>query len=417
MSDRPLRSRRVVVTGLGIVSPLGNDLASSWDGVVNGRSGIGAITHFDATAFTTRISGEVRDFDVGRWISAKDARKMEAFIHYGVAASMMAMADADLTVDESNAERIGALIGSGIGGLVGIEEQTIKYHEGGPRKISPFYVPSTIINMLPGQVSLLTGIKGPNLSAVSACASSNHSIGLAMRMIQYGDADVMIAGGAERGASPTSVGGFCSMKAMSTRNDDPARASRPWDKDRDGFVLGDGAGILVLEEYEHAKARGARIYCELGGFGATADAYHMTAPSENGEGPARCMVAALKDAGVNADEVDYLNAHGTSTPLGDLAETRAIKRALGDHAYKTMVSSTKSMTGHLLGAAGGAEAIFSVMAIHAGIVPPTINLDEPGEGCDLDYVPNVAREARVDVAVSNGFGFGGTNGTLVFKRI
>ena len=417
MSDRPLRSRRVVVTGLGIVSPLGNDLASSWDGVVNGRSGIGAITHFDATAFTTRISGEVRDFDVGRWISAKDARKMEAFIHYGVAASMMAMADADLTVDESNAERIGALIGSGIGGLVGIEEQTIKYHEGGPRKISPFYVPSTIINMLPGQVSLLTGIKGPNLSAVSACASSNHSIGLAMRMIQYGDADVMIAGGAERGASPTSVGGFCSMKAMSTRNDDPTRASRPWDKDRDGFVLGDGAGILVLEEYEHAKARGARIYCELGGFGATADAYHMTAPSENGEGPARCMVAALKDAGVNADEVDYLNAHGTSTPLGDVAETRAIKRALGDHAYKTMVSSTKSMTGHLLGAAGGAEAIFSVMAIHAGIVPPTINLDEPGEGCDLDYVPNVAREARVDVAVSNGFGFGGTNGTLVFKRI
>ena len=417
MSDRPLRSRRVVVTGLGIISPLGNDLASSWDGIVNGRSGIGPITNFDATAFTTRIAGEIRDFDVTQWVSAKDARKMEAFIHYGVAASMMAMADANLVVDESNAERIGALIGSGIGGLVGIEEQTIKYHEGGPRKISPFYVPSTIINMLPGQVSLLTGIKGPNLSAVSACASSNHSIGLAMRMIQYGDADVMVAGGAERGASPTSVGGFCSMKAMSTRNDDPARASRPWDKDRDGFVLGDGAGILILEEYEHAKARGARIYCELAGFGATADAFHMTAPSENGEGPARCMVAALNDAGVNAAEVDYLNAHGTSTPLGDLAETRAIKRALGDHAYTTMVSSTKSMTGHLLGAAGGAEAVFSVMAIHAGIVPPTINLDEPGEGCDLDYVPNVAREAKIDVAVSNGFGFGGTNGTLVFKRI
>ena len=417
MSDRPLRSRRVVVTGLGIISPLGNDLASSWDGIVNGRSGIGPITHFDASAFTTRIAGEVHDFDVTRWVSAKDARKMEAFIHYGVAASMMAMSDADLTVDESNAERIGALIGSGIGGLVGIEAQTIKYHEGGPRKISPFYVPSTIINMLPGQVSLLTGIKGPNFSAVSACASSNHSIGMAMRMIQYGDADVMIAGGAERGASPTSVGGFCSMKAMSTRNDDPTRASRPWDKDRDGFVLGDGAGILVIEEYEHAKARGARIYCELAGFGATADAYHMTAPSENGEGPARCMVAALNDAGVNADQVDYLNAHGTSTPLGDLAETRAIKRALGDHAYTTMVSSTKSMTGHLLGAAGGAEAVFSVMAIHDGIAPPTINLDEPGEGCDLDYVPNVAREAKIDVAVSNGFGFGGTNGTLVFKRI
>ena len=417
MSDRPPRSRRVVVTGLGIISPLGNDLASSWEGIVNGRSGIGPITHFDASAFTTRISGEVGDFDVCQWVLVKDARKMEAFIHYGVAASMMAMADADLTVDDSNAERIGALIGSGIGGLLGIENQTIKYHEGGPRKISPFYVPSTIINMLPGQVSLLTGIKGPNFSVVSACASSNHSIGMAMRMIQYGDADVMIAGGAERGASPTSVGGFCSMKALSTRNDDPTHASRPWDKDRDGFVLGDGAGILILEEYEHAKARGARIYCELAGFGATADAYHMTAPSENGEGPARCMVAALKDAGVNADQVDYLNAHGTSTPLGDLAETRAIKRALGDHAYTTMVSSTKSMTGHLLGAAGGAEAVFSVMAIHTGIVPPTINLDEPGEGCDLDYVPNVAREAKIDVAVSNGFGFGGTNGTLVFKRI
>jgi len=417
MTDRSPRSRRVVVTGLGIVSPLGNDLASSWNGIVNGRSGIGAITHFDATAFTTRIAGEVRDFDITRWVTPKDARKMDEFIHYGVAASMMAMEDANLTVDESNAERIGALIGSGIGGVVGIEQQTLKLHEGGPRKISPFYVPSTIINMLPGQVSLLTGIKGPNFSAVSACATANHSIGMAMRMIQYGDADVMIAGGAERGSSPTSVGGFCSMKAMSTRNDDPTRASRPWDKDRDGFVLGDGAGILVIEEYEHAKARGARIYCELAGFGATSDAFHMTAPSENGDGPARCMIAALNDAGVNADQVDYLNAHGTSTPLGDLAETRAIKRALGDHAFKTMVSSTKSMTGHLLGAAGGIEAIFSVMALHAGIVPPTINLDEPGDGCDLDYVPNVARDAKIDVAVSNGFGFGGTNGTLVFKRI
>ncbi|RNF85460.1 beta-ketoacyl-ACP synthase II [Montanilutibacter psychrotolerans] len=416
MSNRPA-SRRVVVTGLGIVSPLGNDLASSWDGIVNGRSGIGPITHFDASAFTTRIAGEVRDFDITKWVNAKDARKMEEFIHYGVAASLMAMEDANLTVDDSNAERIGALIGSGIGGLLGIEEQTIKFHEGGPRKISPFYVPSTIINMLPGQVSLLTGIKGPNFSAVSACATSNHSIGMAMRMIQYGDADIMVAGGAERGSSPTSVGGFCSMKAMSTRNDDPTRASRPWDKDRDGFVLGDGAGILILEEYEHAKARGARIYCELAGFGATSDAFHMTAPSENGEGPARCMVAALKDAGVNTDEVGYLNAHGTSTPLGDLAETLAIKRALGQHAATTMVSSTKSMTGHLLGAAGGAEAIFSVMALHTGIIPPTINLDQPGEGCDLDYVPNVAREVQVDVAVSNGFGFGGTNGTLVFKRL
>ncbi|HSM10002.1 MAG TPA: beta-ketoacyl-ACP synthase II [Lysobacter sp.] len=412
-----MSNRRVVVTGLGIVSPLGNDLASTWDGIVNGRSGIGPISHFDAAAFATRIAGEVRDFNPADWVPAKDAKKMDSFIHYGVAASLMAIADAGLVIDDSNAERIGALIGSGIGGILGIEEQTEKYLQGGPRKISPFYVPSTINNMLPGQVSLLTGIKGPNFSAVSACATSNHSIGMAMRMIQYGDADVMIAGGAERGSSPTSVGGFCSMKAMSTRNDDPAAASRPWDRQRDGFVLGDGAGILVLEELEYARARGARIYCELAGFGATSDAYHMTAPSENGEGPARCMAMAMRDAKVEPEEIGYLNAHGTSTPLGDLAETLAIKRALGDHAYKTMVSSTKSMTGHLLGAAGGAEAIFSVMALHTGIIPPTINLDEPGEGCDLDYVPNVARQAQVDVAMSNGFGFGGTNGTLVFRRL
>ncbi len=412
-----MSKRRVVVTGMGIVSPLGNDLASSWDGIVNGRSGIGPVTHFDASAFPTRIAGLVReDFDITRWVSPKDAKKMEDFIHYGVAASMMALEDAGITVDESNAERIGALIGSGIGGLQGIEAQTIKFHEGGPRKISPFYVPSTIINMLPGQVSLLTGIKGPNFSAVSACATANHSIGMAMRMIQYGDADVMVAGGAERGSTPTAMGGFCAMKAMSTRNDEPERASRPWDRDRDGFVLGDGAGILILEEYERAKARGARIYCELAGFGASSDAFHMTAPSENGEGPARCMVAAMADAGVGTGDIGYLNAHGTSTPLGDLAETLAIKRALGDDAYTTMVSSTKSMTGHLLGAAGGVEAIFSVMALHTGIIPPTINLDEPGEGCDLDYVPNVAREKKIDVAVSNGFGFGGTNGTLVFRR-
>ena len=417
MASRPASSRRVVVTGLGIVSPLGNDLASSWDGIVNGRSGIGPVTHFDTEGYTTKISGEIRGFDVTQWVNAKDAKKMDPFIHYGVAASLMAMQDAGLEVTENNAERIGALLGSGIGGILGIEETAVKLHEGGPRKVSPFYVPSTIINMLPGQLSLITGIKGPNFSAVSACATSNHSIGMAMRMIQYGDADVMIAGGAERGSSPTSMAGFCSMKAMSTRNDDPTRASRPWDKDRDGFVLGDGAGILVLEEYERAKARGARIYCELAGFGASSDAFHMTAPSENGEGPARCMAAAFADAGVNPDQIGYLNAHGTSTPLGDLAETLAIKRALGDHAYKTMVSSTKSMTGHLLGAAGGAEAVFSVMAMHTGIIPPTINLDEPGEGCDLDYVPNVAREKSVDVVVSNGFGFGGTNGTLVFKRI
>lgn len=412
-----MSKRRVVVTGLGIVSPLGNDLASSWDGIVNGRSGIAGVTHFDASAMATRIAGEVKGFDPLAWIPPKDVKKMDAFIHYGVAASLMAMRDAGLEVNEANAERIGAMIGSGIGGILGIEEQTIKYHEGGPRKISPFYIPSTIINMLPGQVSLMTGIQGPNFSAVSACASSNHSIGMAMRMIQYGDADAMIAGGAERGSSPTSIGGFCAMKAMSTRNDEPARASRPWDKDRDGFVMGDGAGILVIEEYEHAKARGARIYCELLGFGAGADAFHMTAPSENGEGPARCMSAALRDAGVRPDQVGYLNAHGTSTALGDLAETLAIKRAFGDHAYKTMVSSTKSMTGHLLGAAGGVEAVFSVMALRTGIIPPTINLDAPGEGCDLDYVPNVAREKKIDIAVSNGFGFGGTNGTLVFGRL
>ena len=412
-----MSQRRVVVTGMGMISPLGNDLASSWDGIVNGRSGLGPITSFDASLFTTRIAGEIRDFDPALYMSPKDVKKMDAFIHYGIAASLMAMDDSGLEVNEGNAERIGAIIGAGIGGILGIEEQTAKYLDGGPRKISPFYIPSTIINMLPGQLSIMKGIKGPSFSAVSACATSNHSIGMAMRMIQYGDADVMVAGGAERGSSPTSVGGFCSMKAMSTRNDDPAAASRPWDRDRDGFVLGDGAGILVIEEYEHAKARGARIYCELAGFGASSDAYHMTAPSENGEGPARCMAMAMKDAKINADQVEYLNAHGTSTPLGDLAETLAMKRAFGDHAYKTMVSSTKSMTGHLLGAAGGVEAIFSVLAIDKGIIPPTINLENPGEGCDLDYVPNVAREKKIDVAMSNGFGFGGTNGTLVFKRL
>ncbi len=410
-------SRRVVVTGMGMVSPLGNDLASSWDGIIHGRSGIGPITQIDASQFTTQIAGEIKDFDPTKYVSPKDAKKMDPFIHYGLGASFMALDDSGLEITEANAERIGALLGAGIGGLLGIEEQTIKFHEGGARKISPFYVPSTIINMLPGQLSILKGLKGPTFSAVSACATSNHSIGTAMRMIQYGDADVMLAGGAERGSSPTAVGGFCAMKAMSTRNDDPTRASRPWDKDRDGFVLGDGAGILVLEEYEHAKARGARIYCELAGFGASSDAYHMTAPAENGEGAARCMKAAMADAKVTAEQIGYLNAHGTSTPLGDLGETMAMKTALGDYAYKTLVSSTKSMTGHLLGAAGGVEAIFSVMALHTGIIPPTINLDEPGEGCDLDYVPNVAREAKVDAVMSNGFGFGGTNGTLVFKRI
>ena len=410
-------SRRVVVTGMGMVSPLGNDLATSWDGIIHGRSGIGPIRQIDATQFTTRNASEIKNFDPTQFVSAKDVKKMDSFIHYGVGASFMALDDSGLEINESNAERVGAILGSGIGGLLGIEEQTIKLHEGGARKISPFYVPSTIINMLPGQVSLIKGLKGPTFSAVSACATSNHSIGTAMRMIQHGDADVMLAGGAERGSSPSSVGGFCAMKAMSTRNDDPTAASRPWDKQRDGFVLGDGAGVLVLEEYEHAKARGARIYAELVGFGASSDAFHMTAPSEDGEGAARSMAAAMRDAKLNPEQIGYLNAHGTSTPLGDMAETMAMKRALGDHAYKTMVSSTKSMTGHLLGAAGGVEAIFSVMALHTGIIPPTINLEEPSEGCDLDYVPNVAREVQVDAVMSNGFGFGGTNGTLVFKRI
>jgi len=415
--NKSMSKRRVVVTGLGLVSPIGNDLESAWSNITAGRSGIGLVTNFDASAFSTRIAGEVRDFDPTAWIPPKDVKKMDHFIHYGVAASLMAIKDAGLEINEGNAERVGALIGSGIGGISGIEKTTIACNEGGPRKVSPFYVPSTIINMVSGHLSIMTGIKGPNFSAVSACASSNHSIGMAMRLIQYGDADIMVTGGAEYATVPTAMGGFCSMKAMSTRNDDPQRASRPWDKDRDGFVLGDGSGILVLEEYESAKKRGARIYCELAGIGSSSDAFHMTAPSENGEGPARCMAAAMKDAGVNAEDIDYINAHGTSTPLGDLAETLALKRVLGEHAYKTMVSSTKSMTGHLLGAAGGVEAIFTILAMHHGVVPPTINLDNPGEGCDLDYVPNLARDKSISVAVSNGFGFGGTNGTLIFRRL
>ncbi len=412
-----MSKRRVVITGLGILSPLGNDLASSWDGIVAGRSGIGPITHFDASAFATRIAGEVKGFDPTQWIAAKDVKKMDPFVHYGVAASLMAIADAGIEIREADAERIGVAIGAGIGGLKGIEETTLKYGEGGPRKISPFYVPSTIINMIAGQVSIMTGAKGPNIAAVTACTTATHNIGLAARMIQYGDADAMIAGGAEFATTPTSVGGFCAMKALSTRNDEPTKASRPWDKGRDGFVMGDGAGILVLEDYERAKARGARIYAELAGFGMSGDAHHMTAPSENGEGGARCMVAALRDAGIDPSQVGYINAHGTSTPQGDLAETMGIKSVLGAHAAKVMVSSTKSMTGHLLGAAGGVEAVFSAMALHTGVIPPTINLDDPSEGCDLDYVPHTARERQVDVAMSNSFGFGGTNGTLVFRRL
>ncbi len=411
-----MSKRRVVVTGLGILSPLGNDLATSWDGIINGRSGIGQITHFDTSAFATKIGGEVKDFDPTQWIAPKDVKKMDPFVHYGVAASMMAIADAGLEISGEGAERIGVAIGAGIGGLRGIEETTLKWAEGGPRKISPFYVPSTIINMIAGQVSIMTGAKGPNIAVVTACTTATHNIGLAMRMIQYGEADAMIAGGSEYAITPTSVGGFCSMKALSTRNDDPQAASRPWDEGRDGFVMGDGAGILVLEEYEHAKARGARIYCELAGFGMSGDAFHMTAPSESGDGAARCMRNAMKDAGMDGADIGYINAHGTSTAAGDLAETRAVKAALGDAASKVMVSSTKSMTGHLLGAAGGVEAVFSVMALETGVIPPTINLDNPSEGCDLDYVPNTAREKQVDVAMSNSFGFGGTNGTLVFKR-
>ncbi|HEY4529651.1 MAG TPA: beta-ketoacyl-ACP synthase II [Luteimonas sp.] len=411
-----MSKRRVVITGLGILSPLGNDLASSWQGIVDGRSGIGPITNFDASAFATRIAGEVTGFDPAQWIPAKDVKKMDPFVHYGVAASMMALQDSGLDV-AADPERIGVAIGAGIGGLKGIEETAIKYHEAGPRRISPFYVPSTIINMIAGQVSMMTGAKGPNIAAVTACTTATHNLGLAMRMIQYGDADAMIAGGAEFATTPTSLGGFCAMKALSTRNDDPTRASRPWDEGRDGFVMGDGAGILVIEEYERAKARGARIYAELAGFGMSGDAYHMTAPSENGEGAARCMEAAIRDAGIDPSAVGYINAHGTSTPAGDLAETMGIKRVLGDHARRVMVSSTKSMTGHLLGAAGGVEAVFSAMALHTGVIPPTINLDNPSEGCDLDYVPHTAREAQVDVAMSNSFGFGGTNGSLVFRRV
>jgi 3-oxoacyl-[acyl-carrier-protein] synthase II len=415
-TNRRAHNRRVVVTGLGILSPVGNDLRSSWDAIVNGRSGIGPITHFDASSFPTRIAGEVKGFDPSMWVAAKDVKKMDPFVLYGVAASIMALGDSGLVIDQATSDRVGVAIGAGIGGLKGIEETTLRYREGGARKISPFYVPSTIINMIAGQVSIMTGAKGPNIAAVTACTTATHNIGLAMRMIQYGDADAMIAGGAEFATTPTSVGGFCAMKALSTRNDEPEKASRPWDRERDGFVMGDGAGILILEEYEHAMARGARIYCELAGFGMSGDAFHMTAPSESGEGAARCMIHAINDAGIDPSEVGYINAHGTSTPAGDLAETMAIKAALGEHAYKTMVSSTKSMTGHLLGAAGGIEAIASVLALHHGILPPTMNYETPDPDCDLDYIPNQARKQDVELALSNAFGFGGTNATLVFRR-
>jgi 3-oxoacyl-[acyl-carrier-protein] synthase II len=411
--------RRVVVTGLGCISPVGNTVAQAWATLLAGQSGIGTISKFDASAMACKIAGEVKNFELESYISAKEARTMDTFIHYGVAAAHQAVADAGLltgdALDAEEAARIGVVIGSGIGGLPMIEETHAEYTSRGPRRISPFFVPASIINMISGHVSMRFGFKGPNLAVVTACTTGLHSIGEAGRLIEYGDADVVIAGGAEATVSPLGVGGFAAMRALSTRNDDPAAASRPWDKDRDGFVLGEGAGVLVLEEYEHAKARGAKIYAELAGYGMSADAGHMTAP--NMDGPRRAMLNALRNAGVNPDQVDYLNAHGTSTPLGDVNETQAIKAALGEHAHRLVVSSTKSMTGHLLGGAGGIESVFTVMAVHQQKVPPTINLLNPDPECDLDYCANTARDLKIDVALKNNFGFGGTNGTLVFKRI
>lgn len=412
-----MSKRRVVITGLGIVSPVGIGLQESWGNILAGKSGITRITRFDPALFACQIAGDVKNFDVGQYLNPKDARRMDVFIQYGMVAAIEAVKDAGLEVTEENAERIGVNIGSGIGGLPLIEETHNTYLAGGPRKISPFFIPASIINMIAGNLSIMYGFKGPNLAMVTACTTATHCIGDSARMIEYGDADVMVAGGAESALSPLGMGGFAAARALSTRNDDPATSSRPWDKERDGFVMGEGAGILVLEEYEHAKARGAKIYAEVVGFGMSGDAYHMTAPVENGEGAARCMRNALKNAGLNPDQVDYINAHGTSTPLGDLAETMAVKRALGDHAYKTAISSTKSMTGHLLGAAGGVEAVFSALSVHEQVAPPTINIFDQDEACDLDYVPNTARQMKIDVALSNSFGFGGTNGTLVFRKI
>jgi 3-oxoacyl-[acyl-carrier-protein] synthase II len=411
------RERRVVVTGLGCVSPVGNNIADSWAALTEGKSGIATITKFDATPFSTRFAGEVKGFNIEDYIPGKEARHMDTFIHYGMAAGIQAVQDSGLTVTEENADRIGVIVGSGIGGLPMIEETHAELTNRGPRRISPFFVPASIINMISGHLSIKYGFKGPNLAIVTACTTGLHCIGAAARMIEYGDADVMIAGGAESTVSPLGIGGFAAARALSARNDDPATASRPWDKDRDGFVLGEGAGVMVLEEYEHAKARGATIYAEVLGFGMSADAYHMTAPLEDGDGARRCMVAALKNAQINADEVDYLNAHGTSTPLGDVAETVAIKRALGDRASKVVVNSTKSMTGHLLGGAGGLESVFTVLAVHKQLSPPTINIFNQDPDCDLDYCANVARNMPINVAVKNSFGFGGTNGTLVFGKV
>ena len=412
-----MSTRRVVITGLGAVTPLANNVADTWEGIVNGKSGIGPIDSFDISSFATTFGGVIRNFNIGEYINEKDAKRMDGFVHYGIAAGCQAIEDSGFVVTEENAERIGVAIGAGIGGITGIEECYATYENGGPRKISPFFVPGNIINMISGNLSIKYGLKGPNFAIVTACSTGTHNIGDAARLIKYGDADIMVAGGAERcTTSPTAMGGFASAKALSRRNDDPQRASRPWDKDRDGFVLSDGAGVVVLEELEHAKARGAKIYAELVGYGMSGDAYHITSPSVGGEGAARCMRNALRDAGLNPTDVDYINAHGTSTPAGDLGETMAMKAALGDHAYKIAVSSTKSMIGHLLGAAGGIEAVLTALSVQNQIAPPTINLDNPDAECDLDYVPNEARNINIDIAISNSFGFGGTNGTLVFKR-
>lgn len=411
------QQRRVVVTGMGCVSPVGNTLSETWSAIVSGKSGIATITKFDPSPFSTHFGGEVKGFQIEDYIAAKEARHMDTFIHYGLAAGMQAMQDSGLVVDEQNADRIGVMVGSGIGGLPLIEETHTEYVNRGARRISPFFVPASIINMISGHLSIKYGLRGPNLAIVTACTTGLHCIGAAARMIEYGDADVMVAGGAESTMSPLGLGGFASARALSSRNEDPATASRPWDKDRDGFVLGEGAGVMVLEEYEHAKARGARIYAEVLGFGMSADAYHMTAPLEDGSGAKRCMISALNNAQVNTDQIDYINAHGTSTPLGDLAETHGIKSTFGDHAKKLVVNSTKSMTGHLLGGAGGLESVFTVMAVHEQISPPTINIFNQDPACDLDYCANSARKMTINVAVKNSFGFGGTNGTLVFGKI
>ncbi|RDH86111.1 MAG: beta-ketoacyl-[acyl-carrier-protein] synthase II [endosymbiont of Galathealinum brachiosum] len=412
-----MAKRRVVVTGLGIVSPVGNDLKSSWSNILAGKSGISLITDFDTSDQAVKFAGTVKDFDASEYIPKKDLKKMDTFIHYGIAASDEAIKDSGIEITEENSERIGIAVGSGIGGLPLIEKNKDAMDKGGPRRISPFLIPGSIINMISGNLSIKYGIKGPNIALVTACTTGTHSIGMAARMIAYGDADVMIAGGAEKASSPLGIGGFAAARALSRNNDNFEAASRPWDKDRDGFVLGDGAGVLVLEEYEHAKARGAKIYCEMAGFGMSGDAYHMTSPSVGGEGAARCMINAIKDAGLNKEDIQFVNAHGTSTPAGDVAETMAMKAAFGDHAKSLAVTSTKSMTGHLLGAAGGIEAVFSVMSLVDQVASPTINLDNQDPECDLDYVPNTARDMKMDAVLSNSFGFGGTNGTVLFKKI